>query len=169
MLRAVDPELMEAIIKAIKDGDVEGVFNKSGELNAEDDEDDEDFEDYGENDDDEDNDDNDEEEDDDFDSDDDQQQHLSSGEDVDNMVRLSTACQYYAPMSSIIMLMGTMPQNVVCLYMRCCMKVDVEGVDLRNYKLLLELSIVKSLFNVVVSGFLPKQFSFSHNFEKLEG
>ncbi|KAI5066869.1 hypothetical protein GOP47_0017397 [Adiantum capillus-veneris] len=36
MLREVDPELMEAIIKAIKDGDVEGVFNKPGALKDED-------------------------------------------------------------------------------------------------------------------------------------
>lgn len=31
MLRTVDPELMEAVIKAIKDGDVDGLFNKSSD------------------------------------------------------------------------------------------------------------------------------------------
>lgn len=42
MLREVDPELMEAIIKAIKDGDVEGIFSKSGDLKDEDEGDDDD-------------------------------------------------------------------------------------------------------------------------------
>ncbi|MCO5556642.1 hypothetical protein L7F22_010193 [Adiantum nelumboides] len=35
LLREVDPKLMEAIIKAIKDGDVEGVFNKPGAVKDE--------------------------------------------------------------------------------------------------------------------------------------
>lgn len=74
LLRAVDPELMEAVIKAIKDGDVEGVFKKSGDLNDEDD-------DNKENIFDDDQDDTAEEDDNgDFDSEDDQQQSLSSDE-----------------------------------------------------------------------------------------
>lgn len=37
MLRTVDPELMEAVIKAIKDGDVNGLFNKSSDFGDADD------------------------------------------------------------------------------------------------------------------------------------